>query len=613
MGLEDKLERLPDRPGVYLMRNAAGEIIYVGKAASLKNRVRSYFRGQHPPRTAVMVSHIADFEYILTDNEVEALILECNLIKEHRPRYNVNLKDDKSYPYLRITIQEKFPRLQVTRTVVKDGSRYFGPYTSVASLKETLRLLRSLFPVRNCKTTPLQPRSRPCLNAHIGRCLAPCCDQVEEAVYRELVDKVIMFLEGRYTALAQELKEQMQSAAERMEFEKAARLRDQLRAVQEVSQRQKITAAAGTSADIVALAREGEAALGLIFFNRSGKVIGRDHFFLTGTAGKSVAEVMAALLKGYYSRGVEIPPEIYLPEEPEDSVTIASWLSQLRGGRVYLKVPKRGDKLKLVQLVHENALSLLREHLLSRQHQEEGGKEALLELQQLLGLPGLPRRLEAYDISNFQGSDAVGAMAVFKDGRPQPSAYRRFQIKTVQGPNDYASLQEILSRRFRRAAEADSRFAELPDFVLIDGGLGQLRAAREVMTALGVGAIPTFALAEEEELLFQEGSPAPIRLPRDSKALQLLQHLRDEAHRFALTYHRQKRNKGVYRSLLDEIPGVGPKRKRALLRHFGSVERLSKASLEEIMAVEGMNRTVAGRILTGLGRRANGKNPAGGT
>ncbi|GEA14751.1 UvrABC system protein C [Moorella sp. E308F] len=611
MDLEEKLARLPDHPGVYLMRDAKGEIIYVGKAASLKNRVRSYFRGQHPPRTQVLVSHIADFEYILTDNEVEALILECNLIKEHRPRYNVSLKDDKSYPYIKITTQEQFPRLQITRSLVRDGSRYFGPYTNVGALRETLKLLRGLFPVRTCRETPLQHRSRPCLNAHINRCLAPCSGKVSPEAYREAVDNIILFLEGKHTTLVKELKEKMEAAAERLEFEKAARLRDQLRAVQEVCARQKITDAGGDDADAVAFAREGEAALGLIFFSRGGKVIGRDHFFLTGTEGLSRGEIMAALLKEYYSRGVEIPPQILLHDEPDDAATIASWLGRLRGGRVELKVPKRGSKLKLLQLVHENAVSLLQEHLLARQRQEEGGKAALMELQQALGLPRLPRRMEAYDISNFQGSSPVGAMAVFVDGRPLTSAYRRFQIKTVKGPNDFASLQEVLSRRFRRAAGQDPRFAELPDFVLIDGGLGQLHAAREVMAAMGVAAIPTFALAKEEELLFREGSPEPVRLPRDSRALQLLQHLRDEVHRFAITYHRQKREKGAYRSVLDDIPGVGPKRKRALLRHFGSVTRISQATLEELLAVEGMNRAVAARILEGLGRKNNGENPAG--
>ncbi|WP_433543126.1 excinuclease ABC subunit UvrC [Neomoorella humiferrea] len=612
MDLEEKLARLPDHPGVYIMRDAQGEIIYVGKAASLKKRVRSYFRGQHPPRTQVMVEKIADIEYILTDNEVEALILECNLIKEHRPRYNVSLKDDKSYPYIKITLQEQFPRLQITRSLVRDGSLYFGPYTNVGALRETLKILRSLFPVRTCRETPLQFRSRPCLNAHINRCLAPCSGRVNQEVYRQAVDNIILFLEGKHTALIKELKEQMTAAAERLEFEKAARLRDQLRAVEEVCARQKITAAGGDEdADAVAFAREGEAALGLIFFSRNGKVIGRDHFFLTGTEGLSRGEVMAALLKEYYSRGVEIPPQILLHDEPEDAETIASWLGRLRGGRVELKVPKRGSKLKLLQLVHENAVSLLQEHLLARQRQEEGGKAALMELQQALGLPRLPRRMEAYDISNFQGSSAVGAMAVFVDGRPLTSAYRRFQIKTVKAPNDFASLQEVLTRRFRRAAEGDARFAELPDFVLIDGGLGQLHAAREVMAAQGVGDIPTFALAKGEELLFSEGSPEPIRLPRDGRALKLLQHLRDEVHRFAITYHRQKREKSAYRSVLDDIPGVGPKRKRALLRHFGSVERISRATLEELLEVEGMNRAVAARILEGLGRKNNGENPAG--
>ncbi|WP_338835618.1 excinuclease ABC subunit UvrC [Neomoorella thermoacetica] len=611
MDLEEKLARLPDHPGVYIMHDASGAIIYVGKAASLRNRVRSYFRGQHQPRTQAMVSHVADFEYILTDNEVEALILECNLIKQHRPRYNVSLKDDKSYPYIKITTQEDFPRIQITRSVTRDGSRYFGPYTSAGSLKETLKLLRGLFPIRTCRDTPLQPRSRPCLNAHIGRCLAPCSGQVDRETYREAVDNVIMFLEGRHTALVKELKEQMEAAAARLEFEKAARLRDQLRAVQEVCEKQKLAAASGKDADAIAFAREGEAALGLIFFSRGGKVIGRDHFFLTGSEGLSRGEVMAALLKEYYSRGVEIPPEILLHDEPEDAATIASWLSRLRGGRVNLRVPKRGTKLKLLRLVHENAVSLLQEHLLARRRQEEGSRAALLELQEILELPRLPRRMEAYDISNFQGSSQVGAMAAFVDGRPLPSAYRRFQIKTVRGPNDFASLQEVLSRRFRRAAEQDPHFADLPDFVLIDGGLGQLHAARETMEAMGVGYIPTFGLAKEEELLFRVGTSEPIRLPRESKALQILQHLRDEVHRFAITYHRQKREKTAYRSVLDDIPGVGPKRKKALLRHFGSVAAISKATLEDLLAVEGMNRTVAARILAGLGRRSDGEDSTG--
>ncbi|MDN5344662.1 MAG: excinuclease subunit [Clostridia bacterium] len=613
MDLEEKLARLPDHPGVYLMRDAAGTIIYVGKAASLKNRVRSYFHGQHPPRTRVMVSHIADFEYILTDNEVEALILECNLIKEHRPRYNVSLKDDKSYPYIKLTLQEQFPRLQITRSLVRDGSRYFGPYTNVGALRETLKLLRGFFPVRTCRETPLQPRSRACLNAHINRCLAPCTGQVSPEVYREAVDNVVLFLEGKHTALVRELKAQMEAAAAGLEFEKAAKLRDQLRAVQEVSARQKLAAATGDDADAIALAREAEAALGLIFFSRGGKVIGRDHFFLTGTAGLSGAEVMAALLKEYYSRGTEIPPGILLHEEPEDAATIAAWLSRLRGSKVELRVPRRGNKRKLLQLVQENAVSLLTEHLLARRRQEEGGRAVLLDLQQVLSLPQLPRRMEAYDISNFQGSNPVGAMAVFVEGRPLPSAYRRFQIKTVTGANDFASLQEVLTRRFRRAASGDQRFGEMPDLVLIDGGLGQLHAAREVMVALGVGHIPTFSLAKEEELLFQEGSPAPLRLPRDSQALQLLQHLRDEVHRFAITYHRQKREKGVYRSVLDDIPGIGAKRKKALLRHFGSIAKISQATFEELLAVEGMNRAVAARILEGLGRNNNGENPAGST
>ncbi|MDK2820454.1 MAG: excinuclease subunit [Clostridia bacterium] len=608
MDLKEKLQHLPDHPGVYLMYDAKGEVIYVGKATSLKKRVKSYFRGQQLPRTAVMVSHITDIEYILTDNEVEALVLESNLIKEHKPRYNVNLKDDKSYPYIKITSKEQFPRVQVTRSVVRDGSRYFGPYTNVGSLRETLKILRALFPIRTCKGTPLKPRSRPCLNYHIGRCLAPCTNQVTPEVYRQAVDNVIMFLEGKHEVLSKKLKEEMEMASERLEFEKAAKIRDQLKAVQDVCERQKVTAASEDDADAIAFARERGAALGIVFFSRGGKIIGRDHFFLEGTSGLSRAEIMAALLKQYYSRGVEIPPVIYLHDEVEDMETIAQWLTQLRGTKVRLKVPKRGTKLKLLNLVHENAITLLQEHLLLWRQQEEGSKEALMEIQELLGLPRLPRRMEAYDISNFQGTNQVGAMSVFIDGKPQVSAYRRFQIKTVKGPNDFASMQEVISRRFRRAEERDPKFSDMPDLVLIDGGLGQLHAARQVMESMGVGDIPTFSLAKEEELLFNIDSNEPIRLPRESKALHLLQHLRDEVHRFAITYHRKKRNKGTYRSILDDIPGVGPKRKKALLRAFGSVSKIRQATEEELTAVEGINRSVAKRILESLGRKPNGEN-----
>ncbi|MCG0277452.1 MAG: excinuclease ABC subunit UvrC [Thermanaeromonas sp.] len=596
MLLEEKLAHLPDHPGVYLMRDARGQVIYVGKAASLRNRVRSYFHGQHPPRIQALVRQVADVEYILTDNEVEALALECNLIKEYRPRYNINLKDDKSYPYLRLTLQEEFPHLEVTRRVVQDGSRYFGPYTRVGALKETLKLLGSLFPVRTCRDTPLKPKSRPCLNAHLGRCLAPCTGKVSAAEYRQAVQEMVLFLEGKQGDLIRRLRAEMEEAAEKLEFERAARLRDRIRAIEEVLAHQKVISPGRENRDCIALAREQNEAVGMIFFIREGKLIGREHFFLEGQAGLDDKEVMAALVKQFYSRGMEVPPEVLLSEEAEDQETIAAWLSGLRGSKVTVKVPRRGEKAKLINMVRENALSVLREHLLAREREEAGFQEALEELKEVLALPALPQRMEAFDISNLQGTEMVGSMVVFIGGRPDPSSYRRFRIKDVQGPNDFASLKEVLFRRFKRLAQGDPKFSARPDLVLIDGGRGQLSAAREVMRELGVEDIPTFSLAKGEELIFREGDARPLALPKDSAALRLLQRLRDEAHRFAITYHRQRRSKGALASVLDDIPGVGPKRKRALLRHFGSVENIRRASLEDLLQVEGMNKAVAARI-----------------
>ncbi|MGI9952191.1 excinuclease ABC subunit UvrC [Moorellaceae bacterium AZ2] len=596
MKLEEKLACLPDHPGVYLMRDSDGRIIYVGKAASLKNRVRSYFHGQRPPRVEALVRQIADLEYILTDNEVEALILECNLIKEHRPRYNVNLKDDKTYPYLKITVQEEFPRLQVTRRVLRDGSRYFGPYTHVGALKETLKLLGYLFPVRTCRDMPLKPRSRPCLNAHIGRCLAPCTGRISPAEYRQAVSNMILFLEGKQEDVVRALRSEMEEAAAKLEFERAARLRDRLRAVQEVLEQQKVVSPDFDDRDAIALAREQGEAVGMLFFIRQGKIIGREHFFLEGQDGLKTEEVMAALVKQYYSRGGEIPPEILLHDPIEDQETIQAWLSRQRGRKVSIKVPRRGEKAKLLAMVYENARTVLREHLLARERQEASAGTALEELKEILALPTLPHRMEAFDISNLQGSEVVGSMVVFEKGQPQPAAYRRFRIKNVKGPNDFASLQEVLERRFRRLKEGDPKFSVRPDLVLIDGGRGQLNAAREVMRRLGVEDIPTFSLAKEEELLYREEEASPLELPRDSAALRLLQRLRDEAHRFAITFHRQRRLKRTLTSVLDDIPGVGPKRKRSLLRHFGSLENIRRASVEELSRVEGMNRAVALKI-----------------
>jgi len=607
--IAEKLTLLPDKPGVYLYYNEKGEIIYVGKARSLKNRVRSYFRAAagQTAKVKALVSQIADLEYIVVDSEVEALILECNLIKEHRPRYNVDLKDDKTYPYIKITVQEEFPRLTVTRSKRPDGARYFGPYTNVGAMRETLRVLRRLFPLRTCSDTGFKNRTRPCLNAHIHRCCAPCTAEVSVEEYRKMIGEVLDFLEGRRDELLKRLKAEMEQAAGELKFEQAAELRDQLLIIDKVLEQQKIVSAGQEDEDIFAFAAGSEETCGQVFFVRGGKVTGRAHFFLTAAAELEPSQIMAEFLKRYYSQAQEVPGEILLAESPGDETeVIQKWLKTMRGKQVQIKVPRRGDKLKLVEMVRQNAALLLQEREKMARQREARGEKALLELQEALELDTLPRRIECYDISNIQGTNSVGSMVVFEDGRPKTSEYRRFKIKTVNGPNDFRSLEEIISRRFRAIprevqelgleASSKGKFARWPDLVIIDGGKGQLSAVRKVMRELGVDSIPTFGLAKKEELLFHEGGSAPLELPRGSAALYLLQQIRDEAHRFAITYHRQLRGKEAVKSVLDEIPGVGAARKRALLNRFGSVQRIREAPLEELAATEGISPKLAEEI-----------------
>ncbi|HHU31483.1 MAG TPA: excinuclease ABC subunit UvrC [Clostridia bacterium] len=607
--IQEKLKLLPDKPGVYLMHDEAGEIIYVGKASSLKNRVRSYFRPNpgDSPKVEAMVSRIADLEWIITDTEVEALILELNLIKKHRPKYNIRLVDDKHYPYLKLTVNEKYPRIVITRSMKKDGARYFGPYTRSGAMNETLRLLRKIFPLRTCSNETMARQTRPCLNAHIKRCLAPCTNQVTPEVYLDMVRDIILFLEGKQEDLIKTLEVKMNQAAENMEFERAAELRDQINAVRQVMVKQKIISADMSNQDVIAMARgQGESCV-QIFFIREGKLLGRDHFFLQGTDEMSRSEIITAFVEQYYSKASEIPQEILLQEEVIGKELLERWLTDSKGKRVYLRTPQRGEKLKLVEMVAKNALMTLEEEELTRQKKQMMTKEAVLELQRELALKKPPFRIECYDISNIQGTNSVGSMVVFENGEPKTSDYRRFQIKTVEGPNDFASLQEVLARRFKRAkAEAEegsqgSKFAKLPDLIIIDGGKGQLSSAREVMHQLGVDDIPTFALAEEEELLFTEGKSEPIVLPKNSPSLYLVQRVRDEAHRFAVSYHRRLREKRAYKSILDEVPGIGPKRKKALLKAFGSLKGIREASLEELAQVEGMTRPAAETLLEYLG------------
>ncbi|WP_028308031.1 excinuclease ABC subunit UvrC [Desulfitibacter alkalitolerans] len=589
--IEDKLKRLPDKPGVYLMLSEEEKIIYVGKASSLRSRVRSYFRdGNASVKVSALVRHIKDIDYIVTDTEVEALILECNLIKKHRPKYNVFLKDDKTYPYIKITLDEAYPRIVTTRRVKKDGAKYYGPYTSAGSLHETIRLLRRLFPIRTCKSFEKQQRA--CLNYHIKRCLAPCAGNVSAADYKDMINEIMNFLEGKQERLIKNLQEKMLKAAENLQYEKAGELRDQIKAVEKVLEKQKIVNAAEEDQDVIAFARGSNEVCVQVFFIRNGKVVGREHFFLDGTDSLSRSEVMTIFVKQYYSRVADIPRKILLQEPIEDKDVIEQWLKEKASIRVVVQVPQMGEKLKLLEMVGRNALLLLEEAQLSRQKKKLADGEAILQLKEYLKLTTLPIRIECYDISNIQGTSTVGSMVVFEKGKPLTDEYRRFKINTVEGANDYASLQEMLYRRFKRGAGA----AALPDLVLIDGGKGQLSAARDVMKLLGFASIPAFGIAKKEELLFTENEQEPIRLPENSEALYLLQRIRDEAHRFAITYHRQLRSKDSFRSLLDEIPGIGPKRKKALLNRFGSLENIRMASLQELEQVEGMNKKSAMQV-----------------
>lgn len=599
--LEEKLKILPALPGVYLFKDEQGRIIYVGKAISLKNRVKSYFSSQHTdsPKTKALVKNIKDLEYIVTDSEVEALILESNLIKKHKPKYNIRLTDDKSYPYLRVTVQEAYPRLEIARLLRKDGARYFGPYTNVGAVHETLKLLKRVFPLRSCKQTSFEKQARPCLNAHIKRCAAPCQGLISQDDYRKMIDEVILFLEGRQETLARKLKQRMSQAAENLDFEKAAELRDQVMAVEKVIEKQKIVSSNFEDMDILNFARDAQRACAQVLFVRGGKVTGGDHFMLEADEEKEGREIMLAFLKQYYHQAELIPPQILLPEEveEEEQAVLETWLKGKRGGKAALKFPQRGQKKELLELAAKNAEESLQQETRLREQRQQHANDALEEIVQYLGLPEAPYRIECYDISNIQGAESVASMVVFEKGRANTSQYRRFKIKTVDGPNDFASMAEVIRRRFRKAQEGDERFSSLPDLVIVDGGKGQLSAARAVMEELGFGEIAAVGLAEENEWIFREDSSEPIVFPGNSPGLYLLQRIRDEAHRFALTYHRLLRGKRNLASVLDDIPGLGTKRKMALLQHFQlSLKRISQASLEELQQVEGLGRAAAFQV-----------------
>ena len=586
----EKLKLLPDSPGVYIMKDDHGKIIYVGKAIVLKNRVRQYFQSSrnHTPKVRAMVSHIADFETIMTANEVESLILEANLIKKHRPRYNIRLKDDKSYPYVKVTVQEDFPRVFITRRVLRDGARYFGPYTNVTALRDSLKLLRRLFPLRTCRTMP----ERPCLEYHIKRCLAPCVGKVEAEDYRAMIRAVLLFLEGRTDDVERELEQRMNAAAEAYHFETAARLRDQLSAVRTAAERQNIVTGAGDQ-DAVGMARSAAGVCVQIFFIRGGKMIGREHFLLRGSEEESDADILRAFLEQYYNQATFVPREVLLPcaIDAAAQATIEVWLAARKGGgKVALLTPQRGTKHDIVQMATGNAAKFLADEETRRSLLDEQTLGAVEELGRYLGLKRPPRRMECFDISHNQGQETVASMVVFEDGAPKKSDYRRFKIRSTEGkPDDFLSMREVTTRRYVGLPEE-----ELPDLIIIDGGKGQLSSALEIIRhAAGHKDVPVVGLAKQFELVFTEGNSEPVELPRRSQAIYLIQRIRDEAHRFAITFHRKLRGKRNLVSVLDHIVGIGPKRRQSLRTHFGSLEKIKEASVEELAAAPGMNRTSA--------------------
>lgn len=585
--IKNALAVLPEKPGVYLMHDAEGKVIYVGKAVVLKNRVRSYFRNlaSHSPKVKAMVAKIAEIETIVTSSEVEALILECNLIKKYRPRYNISLKDDKTYPYLKVTMQEDFPRLFATRRQSRDGAKYYGPYADASAMHATVKLLRSMFPLRTCRT--MNP-DRPCLNYHIKRCLAPCAGLVSKAEYQQMIKSVCMVLDGRTTDLERELKQRMQDAAENYAFEEAARLRDQLQAVERLNESQKAVTNNGGDMDIIGFAQDMTGICLQIFFVRKGKLIGRNNFFLQD-AGDTPQEVLTAFVKQYYNEATFVPKEIvlpYLPEAEERSV-IEIWLTDKAQRKVELLKPQRGVKKELLQLANDNALKLLQERLRKGSLSLKNDVQAAEELQQALGLPHSLMRMDCFDISHTQGSDTVASMVVFRNGSISKKDYRKYKIVSAEGkPDDFKSMQEVVYRRYKD-------YEDLPDLVVIDGGKGQLSSALEVIRGLGLAELPVVGLAKREEEIFIPHRSTSILLDRDSAALHLIQRIRDEAHRFAITFHRKLRGKRNLVSVLDHVEGIGPKRRQELWKAFKTLDAMKAASIEELAAVESMNMAAA--------------------
>ncbi|MBI2951852.1 excinuclease ABC subunit UvrC [bacterium] len=593
--LRERLDLLPKEPGVYLMKDAGEAIIYVGKAKSLRERVRSYFQpGADDGRRQfrMLVSSVRGLDYIVTDTELEALILEANLIKAHKPRYNISLKDDKKYPFLKVT-KEAFPRIVVTRDVVKDGGRYFGPYTDVKAMRRTLDTLHRLFRVRTCAYDLPNPKVRICLDYEIKRCDGPCEGLIAEWDYRKIIDQAVLFLTGRNEEVVNLLRGRMEQAAGQLRFEEAAEIRDRLASLESVTHRQKVVSADVSDWDAVAIAREDEEACGVVMEVRNGRLLGRKNYFLGGVMESPDSEVVSAFVRQAYLDTAFVPREICLPCDVEDREAICDWLAERAGGHVEIRAPQRGDKVRLMGMAANNAQLLLTERRLRRENRRQQVPHAVAALQRDLRLPRPPRRIEAVDISNTQGTDPVASLVCFVDGRPKKGEYRRFRITEVAGPDDFAMMRHVVTRRFKRLMEEGGAF---PDLLLVDGGKGQLSSAVEALTALGVSDQAVIGLAKRLEEVFVPENPDPQNIPKTSSALKLLQAVRDEAHRFAVTYHRTLRGRRQTLSLLDEIEDVGPARTRALLERFGTVRPIAEADVAEVAAVEGIGKRLAERI-----------------
>ncbi|EGT0013760.1 excinuclease ABC subunit UvrC [Clostridium perfringens] len=610
---QHQLKILPDKPGVYIMKNSLGEVIYVGKAKVLKNRVRQYFQNSknHSEKVRAMVKNIAEFEYIVTDSEMEALILECNLIKKYSPRYNIALKDDKFYPFIKITTNEDFPRVYVTRNFAKDGNRYFGPYTNGTAVYEVMGLIKKLFPLRTCKKAIVEggEPTRACLNYHINLCKAPCAGYISKAEYWEMIDEIINILNGTDTSIIKKLKLEMEKAAEELEFEKAAKIRDRILAIELISEKQKMFTVKEGDEDFIDLYTDEKDGCAQVFFVREGKVTGREHFMIENIGDDPVKEVISSFIASFYGGTAQIPKTIYVPEEIEDQELIEKFLTEKRGSKVWIKVPKKGDKKNLLDMVRNNAKIMLDQFKEKMVEEKELNKSALTELADVLGLDSLPARIEAYDISNIQGVDSVGTMVVFENGKAKNSDYRRFKIKSVKGPNDYESMREILSRRFSHGLEevnkikernleySKGKFCIFPDLIMMDGGKGQVNIALEVLKDFGI-EIPVCGLVKDHKhrtrgIIFNNEE---ILIRRGSGLMNLITRVQDEVHRYAITYHRSLRDKRTLHSILEDIPRIGEKRRRNLLMKFGSIDNIKKASMEELLDTPGIDKRAAESI-----------------